>query len=1080
MSQLRSFENIVKPDVDHRAYRIIQLKNNLTALVIHDNETDKASAALDVHVGFLHDPENVQGLAHFCEHMLFMGTEKYPKENDYSEYLAKNGGYSNAFTSLENTNYYFEVKPDAFEGALDRFSQFFISPLFTESATEREMKAVDSEHKKNLQSDSWRLHQLEKALSDPNHPYCKFGTGSLDTLKVDPEKAGLNVRDELMKFHDQYYSANIMKLVVLGRENLDTLTEWVVTKFSGISDKNIAIPGSLVTEHPLTKKQLMRVVKVRPVKDLRLLELMFPTPNYDQWWRSKPQRYLSHLIGHEGEGSLLSFLKKKGWANNLSAGGSSGGYNFASFKISIDLTVQGLENYEDIIEAVFSYIRLLGSSNPHRWIHDEVSMIAELDFKFKEIGNISSYVSRTAGKLQKLYPFEETLAASNLMYEWQPDLVKECLSYLHPENLKITLVSQSFDSNRVIKEKYYGTEYVIEDMSASLKNRLANAPLIPDIYLPKPNPFLPKDINVSRHTLEPVNRPTLISDSEMGRLWHKEDDQFWVPKSFFFFAFRNPLAYATPKLAVQSKVFTELLRDSLTEFSYDAEVAGLSYSLDTQIDGLMLHVAGYSDKLSVLTVKIVEKMKSLVIDPQRFELIKEQVARSYSNWKKEAPYQHALYYLQYAMTERLFTHDEKLEELKGLSVNDVQSFIPSFFSNGYYEALMHGSISATSTKDLINDIGKLINARPLAKSQMVGNRTIVLPPGKAYIYTHPVADENNVNSAIEYFVQVGPISDPNVRAPLSLIAQIAQEPCFDSLRTREQLGYLVFSGVVRHSTMTGFRVLIQSERDSVYLENRIVEFLKKLRTILQSMPDAEFIQHVNSLIAKKTEKDKNLSQQANRYWSYISWSYYDFDQIEDDVDALRKLSLSKIIDFYESHIAPESQYSRKLSVHLRSRRTPSNPHLSLVHSCLNSLGLETTLQDLQSMVDQDLPITEETVENIVRALTLPTQTAEGNKVLTHDELVAELRRAFAVSPVSENKVSTDPVGVIGDVLPTSEVTMVNHVGMFTLPGNNERVDDLDQFKMSKPLSEAATALKNISAYMEEPSRGGNGKIKAKI
>lgn len=98
-----------------------------------------------------------------------------------------------------------------------RFAQFFISPAFSENCKDRELRAVDSEHKKNLQSDSWRLFQLEKNLSSPNHPYSQFGTGNLETLQDAPGREGIDVRDELIKFHSKYYSANIMKLVILGR-----------------------------------------------------------------------------------------------------------------------------------------------------------------------------------------------------------------------------------------------------------------------------------------------------------------------------------------------------------------------------------------------------------------------------------------------------------------------------------------------------------------------------------------------------------------------------------------------------------------------------------------------------------------------------------------------------------------------------------------------------------------------------------------------------------------------------------------------------------------------------------------------
>jgi insulysin len=76
--------------------------------------------------------------------MLFLGTEKYPNENEYSDYLNTNGGMSNAFTSAENTNYYFDVTYGFLEGALDRFAQFFIAPLFTQDSTDREMNAIDS------------------------------------------------------------------------------------------------------------------------------------------------------------------------------------------------------------------------------------------------------------------------------------------------------------------------------------------------------------------------------------------------------------------------------------------------------------------------------------------------------------------------------------------------------------------------------------------------------------------------------------------------------------------------------------------------------------------------------------------------------------------------------------------------------------------------------------------------------------------------------------------------------------------------------------------------------------------------
>ena len=119
------------------------------------------------------------------------------------------------------------------------FSQFFISPLFDASSTDRELNAVDSENQKNLQSDAWRVDQLEKSTCRADHPFSKFGTGNLSTLKTEPEKLGLSVREELLNFHTKYYSANLMTLCLLGKETLDELQAYAVDMFSDIPNKNL-------------------------------------------------------------------------------------------------------------------------------------------------------------------------------------------------------------------------------------------------------------------------------------------------------------------------------------------------------------------------------------------------------------------------------------------------------------------------------------------------------------------------------------------------------------------------------------------------------------------------------------------------------------------------------------------------------------------------------------------------------------------------------------------------------------------------------------------------------------------------
>ena len=156
----KSGREVKKRPLDERLYRAFELDNNIRVLLISDPSSSRSAAALDVNVGAFSDPREVPGLAHFCEHMSFLGTKKFPKEEEFSAYLSSHGGSSNAYTDSEDTVYYFDVNADFTEEALDRFSQFFISPLFTQSATSRELNAIDSEHAKNINSDAFRLYQV--------------------------------------------------------------------------------------------------------------------------------------------------------------------------------------------------------------------------------------------------------------------------------------------------------------------------------------------------------------------------------------------------------------------------------------------------------------------------------------------------------------------------------------------------------------------------------------------------------------------------------------------------------------------------------------------------------------------------------------------------------------------------------------------------------------------------------------------------------------------------------------------------------------------------------------------------------
>ena len=225
-------ENFVeKSKVDTCEYRYIKLENQLEWLLAFDKDTEKSAVAMDVGVGSALQPKDTPGLPHFLEHMLFMGSEKYPRVNEYADFVVNNGGFLNAYTGFWNTNYHFSIANEELEKGIDIFSNIFIHPLLDKSWVNKEINAVNSECEKNLQSDSWRFYQLFNNCSNPDSAYNHFAWGNLSTLSQE------DIYDKLKEFYDKWYSANIMKLVVYSNIQLDTLEELIKDKFSLISNK---------------------------------------------------------------------------------------------------------------------------------------------------------------------------------------------------------------------------------------------------------------------------------------------------------------------------------------------------------------------------------------------------------------------------------------------------------------------------------------------------------------------------------------------------------------------------------------------------------------------------------------------------------------------------------------------------------------------------------------------------------------------------------------------------------------------------------------------------------------------------
>ncbi|KAH7042656.1 a-pheromone processing metallopeptidase Ste23 [Macrophomina phaseolina] len=977
----RLTENMERPALDDRTYRVIRLPNKLEALLIHDPDTDKVSAAMDVNVGSFSDADDMPGMAHAVEHLLFMGTKKYPKENAYNQYLTAHSGHSNAFTASTSTNYYFEVAansktPPASEnssatssrvdlstkngsplyGALDRFAQFFVEPLFLEETLDRELKAVDSENKKNLQSDTWRLHQLNKTLSNPKHPFCHFSTGSYKTLHDDPLARGVRIRDEFINFYEKNYSANRMKLVVLGREGLDELESWVSELFSEVKNKDLP-RNRWDGVQPFTEKELLSQVFAKPVFDMRNLDLYFPYRDEEELYESQPGRYLSHLIGHEGPGSILAYIKAKGWANGLGAGPVPLCPGSAFFSISVRLTEDGLKNYKEVVKTIFQYIAMLNEHEPKEWIFDEMKRMSEVDFRFRQKSPASSTASSLSGIMQKPYKRDHLLSGPALIRKFNPDAIKAGLACLRPDNFRLTIVSQEFPGEWDQKEKWYGTEYKYEkipqDFLSEIKEaaKTAASARPADLHLPHKNEFIPTRLEVERKEVdEPMIAPKLIRNDGKVRLWYKKDDRFWVPKANVHVTLRTPLLTSTPQAAVMASLYKDLVEDSLVEYSYDAELAGIAYRVSNNALGVDISVSGYNDKMSILLEKVLTTMRDLEVREERFSIVKERLIRAFRNTEYQQPYYQVGTYTRWLSAERGWINEDYLAELPHVTAEDIRHFYPQLLKQTHIEVLAHGNLYKEDALKMTDMVESTLKARPLSPSQWPIRRNVIFPEGCNYIYERTLKDPANVNHCIEYACSVGDNQNRDLRAKLLLWAQITDEPAFNQLRTKEQLGYVVFSGTTQNNTWMGYRILIQSERSPDYLEERIDQFLLDAGKMLEEMPENDFEAHKESVQNRRREKLKNLTQETNRLWSHVCSESFDFELVDQDVAHVAPLTKSDLLSFFHHYISPHSSSRAKISVHMLAQSSPA----AIANAVQDSTSPEQKVSSLITLVTQFL------------------------------------------------------------------------------------------------------------------------------
>lgn len=880
---------INKSQHDNREYKYLILDNGLRVILVSDPDTELAAAALDVDVGSLHNDPAREGMAHFLEHMLFLGTQKYPRPDEYREYIERHGGTNGAFTALMDTRYYFNVLPEYLPGALDRFAQFFIAPNFNADLVERERNAVHAEYTLKYQNDMLRAYRVDGITANPQHSYGLFSCGNNDTLGDAPGRPA--VRDQLIEFYQQHYTAQRMILAVVGPQTLAELETMVRKEFSAISNREVA--NNVIEELAFTSKETGVQILVKPIAETSRLLLNFPIPQQFQNYDNQSVEYINYMLSQSAAGGLEHTLRDEQWIVGMYVGNENISHKQDLLHVSFELTDSGVDHINEIVEYFYAYVNFLREQGPQQRLFADLKSAGEREFNYKD-KLTAVQLATDLPYAVKHYPVEDILYADTFAQSTKFDATKiaELLEMLTPANMRMFVIDKSVNTNK--SEKYYQVEYSIDKFtSQQLHSWNAKNETI-KFKLPQKNPYLPNDFrlyNASTKASAKQTAPEQIISDLAVKLWYMPDQRFKLPKEDIKIQFAMHGAQSSPRRALLQKFLVLALDDRLQEQQQLFELAGIDVNIVANQEGLLISINMFSDQEEVLLHELMKSISQIKLSPQRFTVYKDFIARDLESFKYDLPAMQAYEVVQSLILSPKWVPTQMTSELASITLADLEQYTQEFLAQMQVEGFIHGNLSKAKALTIFNT--------SLKRLELNANRTptpflptLVQLTDKSN-YTYEFAPDHN-DAALVSYAQSAQIGDKAI-ATNALLTRIMQGSLFDQLRTQEQLAYFVDLMIFRVLEQPGMIFIIQSsDKTPQYLHDRFVSFMQDFDRILPQMSTDDFNQYRISLQRILTKQPDKLSTQTAIYWEQIRNHSYRFSFNQDIAKQLDLVTLEDV------------------------------------------------------------------------------------------------------------------------------------------------------------------------------------------
>lgn len=883
---------------DERAYKTLVLPNQLEVILVSDPASEKSAASLSVGVGLLQDPMSQQGMAHYLEHMLFLGTERYPDPAEYFGFMTQNGGAANAYTWLDITNYMFQVNNPSFDEALDRFSDFFKAPLLLPEYSEKERNAVNAEWSMRREMDYFGQFKLARSMFGA-HPANRFLIGNLESLV---DKEGSKLHDATVKFYQDYYSANTMKLALVSNLPLAEMELLARKHFAAIENKNIAKPA---VDNKLDYQSFgAKRIHYVPNEDVKQLKLDFTISNNSSEFAVKPNEFITYLLGSEMPGTPAQQLKALGLISSLSAYSDPGAYgNYGSLNIDINLTDSGMAQRETIIAAVMQYLELIKRQGVDSKYFKEIQTSLANQFRFLEKTDGFDYVSNLAHAMQ-FVPVEHAVNAPYHYQRFDADAINNVLKQLTPQSLRVWYISQQepFDSEL----HYYNGKYQIADISEQEIASWQQSQIA--LNLPAVNRLLPE--NFELRTAVQAEKPELVVEEQGIKAWLYPSQQFASqPRGRLDILINSPTAVQDIKAKVMFALWRDLYNLEQSVLATEASVAGMELSL-SDTNGLLLNLGGFTDKQPQLLQQALAGLTP-EITPERFSQAVDRYVRGIRNLERRFPFQQAFMAFNGVYRGGNYNNDHLIASAEQLTATDLQQFMQQVLANHQVRIFAFGNYNQPDLQRLVSTIA---TALPADRTTVPYTRSPVWQPAPGEI----ISLQQDLVVADVALVDMHIHPEPSVKqlARGRLLQSHFSNQAFDKLRTEEQLAYAVGGTAVTLQDYTGFGLYIQTPVKSVAeMQQRFDDFKQQYWQTLQQLDNASFEQLKQSLLVTLKEPPKNLQEEMAPLVSDWYQEKFAFDSLQKLIAEVEQLTLADVQAFYQQTLL--NPQAARISVQMR-------------------------------------------------------------------------------------------------------------------------------------------------------------------